>query len=282
MGNLVRKFVLAFLVCGIVASAAPAWALQCVPYARQASGLSLQGDAWRWWSAAEGVYERGNAPLPGAVMVFKSTKAMRHGHVAVVSRIVSRREIRIDHANWGQGRHRGKIERDVAVLDVSPRNDWTQVRVWHEGSDSYGVRVNPVFGFIYQPGAHMPSHSVAASHSAKNTAHPAQQAVSKVKFGVPAPKPAAPAASAAEASEPRALAHDADAGRAKVRPGADDLNRLVLARLQGEAHHPRPAAVAGDRSKTVLGEKPPAPKPSSRAAAATKAKPKPLAEKHRS
>lgn len=131
--------------------AVPAHALQCVPYARQISGIELSGDAWRWWSAAQGVYERGSSPQVGAVLVFKQTGHMRHGHVAVVRRVINKREIHIDHANWGNGFRdsRGAVTTDVAVVDVSPRNDWTQVRVWHEASGTYGTRVNPSFGFIY-------------------------------------------------------------------------------------------------------------------------------------
>jgi len=131
--------------------AAPAHALQCVPYARQISGLDLQGDAWRWWTAAQGVYDRGISPQVGAVLVFKQTAHMRRGHVAVVRRVINKREIRIDHANWGTGlgSGRGDVSLDVAVLDVSANNDWSQVRVWHHGSGTFGNRVNPSFGFIY-------------------------------------------------------------------------------------------------------------------------------------
>lgn len=159
MGGIVRKGILAFgLMLGLSVTA-PAHALQCVPYARQVSGVELSGDAWRWWSAAVGFYDRGSQPQVGSVLVFKQTSSMRHGHVAVVKRVVNRREIRIDHANWGNGRRgsRGQVHLDVAVLDVSPHNDWTQVRVWHEPSDTFGVRVNPTFGFIYRNGGGQPS-----------------------------------------------------------------------------------------------------------------------------
>ena len=121
--------------------------MQCVPYARQVSGIELYGDAWRWWEGASGLYERGAAPLPGAVLVMKRDKRMTHGHVAVVTRVVSAREIRITHANWGfAGKPRGQVDRDVAVIDESPANDWSQVRVWNGGS--FG-RIYPAHGFIY-------------------------------------------------------------------------------------------------------------------------------------
>ncbi|GAA3271795.1 hypothetical protein GCM10020258_47310 [Sphingomonas yabuuchiae] len=35
---------------------------QCVPFARQASGIAIYGDAWTWWSKAEGKYPRGRTP----------------------------------------------------------------------------------------------------------------------------------------------------------------------------------------------------------------------------
>ncbi len=51
-------------------------------------------------AGAKGVYDRGAEPEVGAVMVFSGTRKLPMGHVAVVSKIVSDREILIDHANW--------------------------------------------------------------------------------------------------------------------------------------------------------------------------------------
>lgn len=115
----------------------------CVPFARNASGIALRGNAGTWWKAAAGRYDRGHAPAPGAVMVFRSSGAMPLGHVAVVSEVVSDREIRIDHANW----HRNQVSLGMTVVDVSAKNDWTAVRV-ESGPGSFG-RTNPVAGFIY-------------------------------------------------------------------------------------------------------------------------------------
>src|SRR5262249_9880211 len=56
----------------------------CVVYARQASGISLDGNAGAWWSQAEGRYERGQTPAVGAVLVFRPSGHMPVGHVAVV------------------------------------------------------------------------------------------------------------------------------------------------------------------------------------------------------
>ncbi|MDB5414372.1 MAG: amidase [Rubritepida sp.] len=122
--------------------------LSCVPYARARSGLELRGDAWQWWAAAAGRYQRGNRPSSGSVMVLARTSRLPSGHVAVVARIVSTREIRVDHANWASGYGRGRVARDQPVLDVSPGNDWTQVRVWYPRAGDYGNTVFPAQGFI--------------------------------------------------------------------------------------------------------------------------------------
>ena len=103
--------------------------ISCVPFARRDSGIDLVGDAWQWWGLAAGVYARGRIPEPGSVLAFKSNPHMRLGHVAVVSRIINRREIEIDQANWWSSGMRGTVSRDVPVVDVSEANDWTAVRV---------------------------------------------------------------------------------------------------------------------------------------------------------
>jgi surface antigen len=129
---------------------APQAFMQCVPYARQVSGIEIFGDAWSWWQGAAGRYERGARPLPGAVLVMKRDARLAHGHVSVVTAIVAAREIRVTHANWGYaGKPRGQVDRDVSIIDVSPNNDWSEVKVWNGGS--YG-RVYPSYGFIY-PGS---------------------------------------------------------------------------------------------------------------------------------
>lgn len=135
---------LAALAAATVAPAAEAAALQCVPYARRISGVAIRGDAWTWWGSAAGVYPRGQTPRLGAVLVFKSIPSMPRGHVAVVSRIVDARTIEVDHANWDPG----KVTRGAKVIDVSARNDWSEVRVEHRPG-VMGKRRNPVYGFIY-------------------------------------------------------------------------------------------------------------------------------------
>lgn len=124
--------------------------LQCVPYARQITGISIYGDAHTWWDQAEGRFARGYKPKVGAVMAFKPHGNSRLGHVAAVSRIVDKRTILIRHANWSpiNGR-RGQIEDDVRVIDVSTDNDWSAVRVWYAPSQNLGASQWPIEGFIY-------------------------------------------------------------------------------------------------------------------------------------
>ncbi len=124
--------------------------LQCVPFARYLSGIDIMGDARTWWAQAEGRYARGNRPEVGAVLVFRPSGSMRLGHVSVVTGLESSREILVDHANWpGPGVPKGRISRRVSVIDVSPRNDWTMVRVEIHGRGSDYGRTYATWGFIY-------------------------------------------------------------------------------------------------------------------------------------
>jgi surface antigen len=124
---------------------------QCVPFARLMSGIQLFGDARTWWQQAIGRYETGFTPKAGAVLCFKPTERMRLGHVAVVSQVLTDRIIQITHANWSpiEG-SRGKIEKDVTLVDVSPQGDWSEVKVWYDPSRDLGGSTYPTYGFIYQ------------------------------------------------------------------------------------------------------------------------------------
>lgn len=157
-GGLLLPLLLAQAACGSSRVARPVrrdvpgeegsgWS--CVPYARSRSGITLAGDAWEWWAAAEGRYGRGRAPRPGAVLVLMRTARLRQGHVSVVARVVSRREIRVDHANWGSGANKGRIARDQPVLDLSEGNDWSLVRIWYPRVNDFGQSNWPAFGFVY-------------------------------------------------------------------------------------------------------------------------------------
>lgn len=149
-----RKGLFALLTAVVLSAlAVPAQAIQCVPYARQVSGIDLKGDAWMWWNAAAGRYDRGRTPQSDAVMVFSRQGSMRYGHVSVVSKVVNSRMILVDHANWAPVRSagRGAITKLVPVLDVSPKNDWTRVRVWYEPGSTFGSKVYRTDGFVYNP-----------------------------------------------------------------------------------------------------------------------------------
>jgi surface antigen len=124
--------------------------LQCVPYARDVTGIRIYGDALTWWDQAEGRYARGHRPKPGAVMSFAPHGRMELGHVAAVSRVIDSRTVLLRHANWSpiDGR-RGQIEDNVRAVDVSEANDWSQVRVWYAPIGNLGTTAWPVNGFIY-------------------------------------------------------------------------------------------------------------------------------------
>lgn len=119
--------------------------LECVPFARALSGIDIYGDARTWWKKAKGLYAKLASPEPGAVMVFASTRRIRRGHVAVVKNVVSAREVRVDHANWGNN---GKIYLNAPVVDVSRNNDWSEVRVWNARLGALGSHVYRLAGFI--------------------------------------------------------------------------------------------------------------------------------------
>ncbi|APH54175.1 Hypothetical protein GbCGDNIH9_0919 [Granulibacter bethesdensis] len=164
-------------------------ALQCVPYARSVSGIELKGNAANWWDAAEGVYARGNTPEPGSILNFRANGHMRLGHVAVVEQVINSREVLIDHANWRGPGARGGVSKGISVVDVSPNNDWTSVRVALGHSDTYGS-VYPTYGFIYdrpegQPGSvtRMASASIPDMNPPPRNLSPARGRVAAVVGG---------------------------------------------------------------------------------------------------
>ena len=78
--------------------------------------------------------------------------------MAVVAQLSGPREILVTHANWGSdGETRGVVHERQPVIDVSPANDWTKVRLMNT-KGSYG-RVYQAHGFIYQPQSAMQSVS---------------------------------------------------------------------------------------------------------------------------
>ena len=179
---LAARFALVFS-CGLLAAtpaAAQFW--QCAPYAREVSGIQIRGNANTWWSQAEGRYERGHAPKAGAVLAFSPTSRMRVGHVAMVSKVVSDREVLLTHANWSR---RGAIETNVRAIDVSDAGDWSMVKVWYGPQGDLGTSAYPTKGFIYSghaPRGEMldapaqPSLQMVSAPSATQRANAAQLA----------------------------------------------------------------------------------------------------------
>jgi len=123
--------------------------IHCVPFARAVTGIEIYGDAWTWWHQAAGRNGRGQRPEIGAVLALQRDHRLRLGHVAVVVGVKDSREILVSHANWGSdGDTRGVVHARQPVIDASPNNDWTAVRLMNT-KGSFG-RVYAAHGFIYQ------------------------------------------------------------------------------------------------------------------------------------
>ncbi len=136
--------------------------------------MQIFGDAYTWWQKATGKYDEGQAPKPGAVLVFRSQGKMKLGHVAVVSQVITDRYIQVTHANWSpvEG-HRGRVEENVNVLDVSDKGDWSKVKVWYGPLNDLGTTVYSTYGFIYQAaqsGQNMGQQLVASISGNKDAA----------------------------------------------------------------------------------------------------------------
>jgi hypothetical protein len=125
---------------------------ECAPFARALTGVRLWGAAADWWPEASGRYARLRAPEVGSVLVLRRSGRLPDGHVAVVSRVLSAREILVTQANWVHHR----VTEDQPVVDISAYNDWSLVRVWWPPTDEMGVTEYPAYGFVLP--ARPPSH----------------------------------------------------------------------------------------------------------------------------
>ncbi|MFW2851914.1 CHAP domain-containing protein [Sphingomonas sp. TX0543] len=164
---LAARFALVFS-CGLMAAApASAQFWQCATYAREISGIDIHGNANTWWGQAAGRYERGSSPRVGAVLAFKPTARMRVGHVAMVSQIVSDREVLLTHANWSRP---GRVETNVRAVDVSANNDWSVVKVWYAPQGDLGTSSYPTSGFIYGGDAPAATHAAPDGDTRSTTA----------------------------------------------------------------------------------------------------------------
>jgi len=119
-------------------------AVECAPFARALSGVRLWGEAADWWWQADGRYARGETPAVGSVLVFRRSGRLPSGHVAVVSQVMGARQVLVTQANWVHHR----VSEDQPVIDVSPSNDWSMVRVWWPPSGQMGVSDYPAYGFV--------------------------------------------------------------------------------------------------------------------------------------
>ncbi len=119
-------------------------AVECAPFARALTGISLSGAGADWWSQAEGRYTRTQKPDIGSVMVFRRSGRLPYGHVAVVSQVMSRRQIMVTQANWVHH----VVTEEQPVIDVSEAGDWSAVRVWWPPSGQMGASEYATFGFI--------------------------------------------------------------------------------------------------------------------------------------
>src|ERR1700728_4821891 len=100
--------------------------VECAPFARALTGVQLSGDAGDWWRQAAGRYQRASRPAVGSILVLRSAGRLPSGHVAVVTRVMSGRQVLVTQANWVHHR----ITEDQPVIDVSVGNDWSVVRLW--------------------------------------------------------------------------------------------------------------------------------------------------------
>jgi hypothetical protein len=149
------------------------------------------------------------------------------------------RVVLVDHANWAPHRSagRGKIAQAVPVMDVSPANDWSQVRVWYRPTNSFGSKVYQTVGFVYRPslrpahaarvGAASVDHDATAPRPLVVPAHvtaetPAPRAV---EAALHTPQPSVPALPQTEAAPPKppapAEAVSAEAARPALAPRLD-------------------------------------------------------------
>jgi hypothetical protein len=122
----------------------PRATVECAPFARALTGVALTGDAADWWTEANGRYIRTRQPQVGSILVLKRSNRLPHGHVSVVTRVLSSSEIMVTQANWVHDR----ITQDQPVLDVSADSDWSVVRVWWPPTGAMGVTDYAAAGFI--------------------------------------------------------------------------------------------------------------------------------------
>ena len=116
---------------------------ECAPFARALTGVRLNGDAADWWWEADGRYAR-STPGRGQRAGAAPLRPAAQRPCRVVSQVLSERQILVTQANWVHHR----VTQDQPVVDVSPGNDWSLVRVWWPPGGAMGVADYPAYGFI--------------------------------------------------------------------------------------------------------------------------------------
>ena len=126
--------------------------VECAPFARALTGVQLTGNAEDWWRQAAGRYQRTSTPTVGGILLLRSSGRLPSGHVAVITRVISTRQVLVTQANWVHHH----VTQDQPVLDVSPANDWSVIRMWWPPSAQMGITDYPVLGFILpdRPASH--------------------------------------------------------------------------------------------------------------------------------
>jgi hypothetical protein len=126
--------------------------VECAPFARALTGVRLRGPAEDWWYEAAGRYQRTATPEVGGILVLSRSGRLPDGHVAVVTRVLSGRELLVTQANWVHHR----VTEDQPVIDVSAGNDWSLVRLWWPPARQMGVTRYRALGFILpeRPASH--------------------------------------------------------------------------------------------------------------------------------
>ena len=114
------------------------------PFARALTGVQLAGAADDWWGKSVGRYQRAATPEAGGILVLRRSDRLPDGHVAVVTRVLSSRQVLVSQANWVHHR----VLQDQPVIEVSARNDWRLVRVRWPPTDQMGIADYPARGFI--------------------------------------------------------------------------------------------------------------------------------------
>ena len=107
--------------------------IQCVPYARQVSGIQIRGDAHTWWGQAEGRYAKGRLPRVGLTApAWKS--AMPPGPGGAVRMIDWQQDAKF-YQFWIRAKENGSFE----IPDVRP-GTYT-LRIDGNTTGAYGFRL---------------------------------------------------------------------------------------------------------------------------------------------